>query len=1082
MAVPREITRLLERYDAQREAYESGQYKETEIRVEFIDPFFKALGWDVHNEQGYAEAYKDVIHEDSLKIGAATEAPDSCFRIGGARKFFVECKKPSVNIKDAPHPAYQLRRYGWSAKLPLSILTDFDEFAVYDCRVKPNKNDSAAVGRVMYLTSGEYAGKWDDIAAIFSREAVLKGSFDKFAESSKGKRGTASVDDAFLEEIERWRDLLARNVALRNPDLSQRELNYAVQCTIDRIIFLRICEDRGIEPYGRLMTLRNGERCYPRLCEFFQRADERYNSGLFHFEREKDRPEAPDELTLKLNLDDKVLRDILANLYYPESPYEFSVLSADILGQVYERFLGKVIRLTAGHQAKVEDKPEVRKAGGVFYTPDFITKTIVRQTLGPLLEGKTPRQVAKLRFCDMACGSGSFLLEAFQFLLEWHRDFYLQSGTGVPACAAGVEAGRPPVKTTARMAVPLYQTSGGAWRLTTEERKRVLLNNIFGVDIDAQAVEVTKLSLLLKVLEGESQESITKQFELFRQRALPDLAGNIKCGNSLIGSEAYQDRQLSLLPEEDRCRINVFDWEAAFPEVFRKGGPALRSPDAKGGGGEGGFDAIIGNPPYVRIQTMKEWAPVEGELYKTLYRSAAAGNYDIYVVFVERALSLLNKTGRLGFILPHKFFNAEYGRALRGIIAEGRHLAAIVHFGDQQIFANATTYTCLLFLDKAGVEECRFVRVNDLAGWRLMLLQAEDAEGRSANVPRVKEAAAVYRVRKSRTDSLTTEGVVLSKTMTSEAWDFAVGPGAGTLVALGKQSVKLADIATHMAQGIRTSANEVYVLDLVRESGNTITAHSRILDRDVKLERKAVSLFLQGREIKPYRVLPSGKVVIVPYTIQNGRAALIPEPELQKRFQLLHAYLNENKDYLSAREKGRFRGREWFQYGRQQNIDLMLLPKILVPDIADCASFALDEGGDYTFTSGYGITLRPDVGESPKYILALLNSSVLDFYLKRISTTMRGGFFRYFTQYIGRLPIRRIDFSNSTEKAEHDRLVSLVDQITTLHRQAAAAKSPPDKEGLDRQIHTAARQIDEAVCGLYGVDFADISGATEITT
>jgi hypothetical protein len=301
------------------------------------------------------------------------------------------------------------------------------------------------------------------------------------------------------------------------------------------------------------------------------------------------------------------------------------------------------------------------------------------------------------------------------------------------------------------------------------------------------------------------------------------------------------------------------------------------------------------------------------------------------------------------------------------------------------------------------------------------------------------------------------------------------------LEALDKWPAKLADIAERMAQGIRTSANEVYVLNFVRENGNIITAHSNILDRDVKLERKAVSLFLQGREIKPYRVLPSGKVVIVPYTIQNGRAALIPEPEIQKRFPLLHAYLNERKDYLSAREKGRMRGPNWYAYIYPKNIDVMQNPKILVPDIADRASFALDEGGDYTFTSGYGITLRPDVMESPKYILALLNSSVLDFYLKRISTTMRGGFFRYFTQFIGRLPIRRIDFSKPTEKAEHDRLISLVDQITALHRQCATAKSPPDKDALDRQIHAASRQIDEAVCALYGVKFAEIPGATEAT-
>lgn len=618
MAAPKEILRLIERYEAQREAYESGAYKETQIRVEFIDPFFKALGWDVHNEQGFAEAYKDVIHEDALKIGGATEAPDSCFRIGGARKFFVECKKPSVNIKDAPHPAYQLRRYGWSAKLPVSILTDFEEFAVYDCRIKPGKNDASAVGRVMYLTFKQYAERWDEIAAIFSRDAVLKGSFDKFAEGAKGKRGTASVDDAFLEEIERWRDLLARNIALRNPALSQRELNFAVQKTIDRIIFLRICEDRGIEPYGRLLALRNGERVYPRLCELFQRADERYNSGLFHFRSEKDRERDVDELSLALAMDDKVLKDIFGNLYYPESPYEFSVLSADILGQVYERFLGKVIRLTAGHQAKVEEKPEVRKAGGVYYTPDFITREIVRQTIGAQIEAKTPKQVAKLRFCDMACGSGSFLIAAFQFLIDWHRDYY--------------------VKDSPEKHSKILYRSGDDWRLATDEKKRILLNNIYGADIDSQAVEVTKLSLLLKVLEGESQESLTKQFELFRERALPDLGRNIQCGNSLIGSEAYQHQQLSLLSEEDRYRINLFDWAQAFPQVF----------------GQGGFDAIIGNPPYIRIQTMKEWAPVEVELYKDLYRSAGAGNYDIYVVFVEKALGLLNKTGRLGFILPHK--------------------------------------------------------------------------------------------------------------------------------------------------------------------------------------------------------------------------------------------------------------------------------------------------------------------------------------------------------------------------------------------------------------------------------------------
>ena len=385
MSAPKEIDWLVERFKLNLEAYRSGQYNETQLRREFLDPFFTALGWDVENKQAYAEAYKDVIHEDAIKVGGATKAPDYCFRIGGTRKFFVEAKKPSINLKDEISPAYQLRRYAWSAKLPLSILSDFEEFAVYDCRVKPASADTAANARTLYIEYEQYPERWEEVASIFSREAVLKGSFDKYAESTRAKKGTAEVDDAFLKEIESWRDTLARTIALRNTELTQRELNFAVQRTIDRMIFLRICEDRGIETYGALMALQNGEHVYKRLCEVFHRADEKYNSGLFHFRKEKDRLEEPDELTPGLNIDDKPLKEIIRNLYYPDSPYEFSVLPADILGQVYEQFLGKVIRLTAGHRAVVEDKPEVKKAGGVYYTPTYIVDYIVKNTVGALL-------------------------------------------------------------------------------------------------------------------------------------------------------------------------------------------------------------------------------------------------------------------------------------------------------------------------------------------------------------------------------------------------------------------------------------------------------------------------------------------------------------------------------------------------------------------------------------------------------------------------------------------------------------------------------------------------------------------------
>ncbi len=335
MTAPERIQRFIETFNYNLASYKKGSYKETQVRREFIDPFFEELGWDITNKRGHAEAYKDVIHEDAIKVGGSTKAPDYCFRVGGKRMFFVEAKKPSVNIKEDIHPAFQLRRYAWSNKLPLSILSDFEEFAVYDCRVKPNKNDKVSHSRVLYFKYTDYLDRWDEIAGIFSKDAIYKGSFDKYVEENKLKKGTAEVDDAFLEEIERWREILARNIALRNPGLSQRELNFSVQQTIDRIIFLRICEDRGIEGYGRLMALLNGDNVYARLFALFRKADSKYNSGLFHFRKEKGR-ENYDKLTPNLVIDDKVLKDIFKNLYYPDSPYEFSVLPTEMLGHVYE--------------------------------------------------------------------------------------------------------------------------------------------------------------------------------------------------------------------------------------------------------------------------------------------------------------------------------------------------------------------------------------------------------------------------------------------------------------------------------------------------------------------------------------------------------------------------------------------------------------------------------------------------------------------------------------------------------------------------------------------------------------------------
>jgi hypothetical protein len=659
MPAPDSVLKLCETFADHREHFRSGNYNEFQLRKQFLDPLFEALGWDMANSQGLAPQYRDVIHEDAIKIGPHVKAPDYAFTLHGQRKFFLEAKKPSVNIKGDVAPAYQLRRYAWSAKLPLSILSDFEEFAIYDTRIKPAPGDPSSKARVFYCTYDQYAEKWDEIAAIFSRDAILKGSFDKYADSAKKKKGTAEVDTSFLEEIERWRDLLARNFALRNPSLNVRDLNFAVQKTIDRLVFLRICEDRGTEDYGRLRTVANGTQTYPCLLELFRAADARYNSGLFHFSKEKGQAEEPDTLTPNLALDDKVLKDIIAHLYYPDSPYEFSVLPADILGSVYERFLGKTIRLTDGHQAKIEEKPEVRKAGGVYYTPSYIVDYIVENTLGKLLTPEKPiplAEAAKLKVVDPACGSGSFLIVAYQYLLDWHRDRYAEN----------------PEKWSKGKNATLYQAKGGEWRLTTAEKKRILLNNIHGVDIDAAAVEVTKLSLLLKVLEGETGEIAQRDFLKERERILPDLANNIKCGNSLIGSDYYSQPGLPEMDADAHLRINVFDWDGkdGFPEVMKVGG----------------FDAVIGNPPYVDIKGMPE---IEVRYLFKKY-PCANNRINLFAVFLERTLGLCNrKQFGHSMIVPTALLIQDSYQALRKHIAKEFQIRNVVRLPNESFGASA---------------------------------------------------------------------------------------------------------------------------------------------------------------------------------------------------------------------------------------------------------------------------------------------------------------------------------------------------------------------------------------------------------
>lgn len=1019
------IKELVERFHLNLDAYKKGSYNETQLRREFIDPFFEALGWDVQNKQGYAEQYKEVVHEDSIKVGISLKAPDYSFRIGGQRKFFLETKKPAINIKEDTSPAYQLRRYAWSAKLPLSILTDFEEFAVYDCRIKPNPSDKVSTGRIAYYTYEQYIGKFDEIYDRFSKEAVLKGSFDRYIETSKGMRGTGEVDKEFLREIESWREFLAKNFALRNPRLTVDELNFAVQQTIDRIIFLRICEDRGIESYGRLQALLNGTNTYRRLMELFYQADAKYNSGLFDFK--------VDTLSHTLAIDDKALKDIVEGLYYPKSPYEFSVLDAEILGNVYEQFLGKVIRLTSGHAAKVEEKPEVKKAGGVYYTPSYIVRYIVENTVGKLLEGKTPKQAEKLRILDPACGSGSFLIGAYQHLLGWHTKWYNENNPEKHA------TGKKPA---------VYRSRAG-WQLTTTEKKRILLNNIYGVDIDRQAVEVTKLSLLLKVLEGENEETIGKTLALFRERALPDLKDNIRCGNSLIGPDFYdsisptlpfipsrQGRGKTTSPlagegtiispspstgegwgegegEYDEIRrINVFDWndnEKGFGKVMK----------------EGGFDAVIGNPPYVRQEMLGEYKPYFESRY-TAYHGMA----DLYVYFIEKAVSLLREGGLFSYIVANKWMRANYGEPIRCWMKK-QAIEEITDFGDLPVFQNVTTYPCILRIRKGKP-------VKEFFAAKMSTLDFQD----------MQEYVNEHKYKVSR------------PALDDKGWSLAGAAAEALLAKIKSVGVPLGEyVEGKIYYGIKTGLNEAFVIDE--------DMRKRLIKEDPK-SKELIRPFLIGRDIKKYSIAEEGRYLIfVPKGWTRGKCQNAKDP--WEWFKRNYPAIAEHLLPFKVKAEKRYdKGDYWWELRACDYYEEFKSAKILWGNMAVSPQFALDINMNQINAPAVFIP------SNNLYLLAILNSPICKWLIEQQAAARSGGFLEYKPMYVSQLPIRTIDFKNPKEKATHDKIVSLVDRMLELNKKLKKAKTPHEKELLERQIKITDNQIDRLVYELYGLTKEEI--------
>ncbi len=977
------IKDLVKKYHSNRETYLKVDYNETQLRTDFLDPLFEMLGWDIKNSTGKPTNEREVLVEEGLKADASsnTKKPDYTFRLFSERKFFLEAKKPNVKIQIDNEPAKQIRRYGFTAKLKISVLSNFEYLAIYDCSQKVEKDDTVSKSRINIYHYTEYESAFEDIKKQLSNQAVYSGEFDETWKEIEEQLKLSSVDDLFLAHINEWRILLGKEIYSHKTDISIAELNDIVQSYINSIIFLRVCEDRNLEVYKTLLNFAEKDD-FASLIKKFKEADKKYNAGLFN-----------QPLTNEVISDSSsAFWEIIKDLYFPESTYSFSVFASDILGNIYEIFLGEQLIVEDGI-ISLQKKPE-NVDRDIVTTPTFIIQDILRQTVVEHCKNKTDEEILNSSFADIACGSGAFLLETYQLLHDILVDYYLVNDK-----------------------TKLIQTSITNFKLPYSIKRQVLENCIFGIDKDYNAVQACIFGLLLKLLENEDNATITTP-------ALPALDQNIQFGNSLI--------EPSETNRKNQSQINPFDF------------------------GTIRFDVIVGNPPYMATEHMKEFTPLELPIYKAKFDSSYK-QFDKYFLFIERGLELLKEGGYFGYIVPSKFAKVGAGKKLRELLADNKVVQQIISFGANQVFQNKTTYTCLLILKKEKQEHIKYLEVNSLKNWKTRNIGSEFFD-------------------EFKIESLESDGWVLYPSILKPIYESIISQSTTLEELVGPENIY---------NGIQTSANNVYIHSIVKEDKDFI--HFIKDGIKWKVEKSLTRPYFKtssGEDnLYTYRPFSPNSFVIYPYVKTKKGIEFVTIDKLKAKYPKTYKFLNHYKDKLDNDKRDikpePETKNEWYRYGRHQSLDKCDVPaKIIVGVLAQGNKYAIDYFGTLISsggTAGYCmITLPDNFPYSIYYIQALLNSKYLEWFSALIGEVFRGGYIARGTKALKKLPIRLIDFDTKSEKEIHDKIAKIQKELIEI--QGEIDKKIGNKRALiplQRQFLILKTELDDTLKTLFNLGEAD---------
>ncbi|MEK7130372.1 MAG: N-6 DNA methylase [Patescibacteria group bacterium] len=594
-----QIQKLVEKYQRVAEAGKIRSYNEAQTRNEFIEPLFEFLGWDMRN----LATDNEVTTEENVSGGRV----DLAFRFGNIPVFFLEAKAMKVDL-DEWKWAQQAINYSWNKSVTWAVLTDFESIKIFNAEIPPK---SISQNLFIELKAQDFINRFDQLW-LLSKESFEQKFLDKEAQKWGKLTQRKQVGVKLFEDLMSWRVILAKDFKKHN-NLTDEELDEGAQRILDRLIFIRTAEDRKIAPNVLLEILRSGKaNKYQQLTKVFRVFDDGFNSKLF----------AP-HYCEEWKANDDAMDEVLRGLYETKDGYryDFSIISADVLGGMYEQYLSFV----QGRKPEEKQKSK-RKSQGIYYTPKYIVEFIVKETLGEVLKKTKPKDVSKIKVLDPACGSGSFLIAAYDKILE-----YLIKQNQQAALFA---------------------------------KFNILKDNIYGVDLDAQAVEIAQLNLLLKVLSQKAK--------------LPTLQHNLTSGNSLVSGEA---EKLEKYFGPDFREQRAFNFEDEFKDAYE----------------QGGFDVIIGNPPYV----FARGGHFDEKTKQYYYENFPLASYQLntYLLFIDRAFRLLKKGGYFGFIIPNTWLTIDTFAPLRKFLLEETSDLQIINIFDK-VFGEANVDTCLLIFKK----------------------------------------------------------------------------------------------------------------------------------------------------------------------------------------------------------------------------------------------------------------------------------------------------------------------------------------------------------------------------------------------